>query len=168
MNRLTTYQRAYLKQLVIECEVQRLTRDETLGFVNSRLKMVLSVEYVDYVRANIRHNVESRLSHLRKHRIVFISEFFKRIDEIETYQKHLWKTMHEHQEDGYLIKSCISELHQLTITLYNLYEMLPAYSGSEVYAPIAEVEDHANRLSTRGWKSKNLNLCQERKLHKLV
>jgi hypothetical protein len=145
MNRLTTYQRAYLKQLVIECEVQRLTRDETLAFVNSKMKMDLSMEYVDYVRANIKHNVESRLSHLRKHRIVFISEFFNRIDEIKTYQRHLWKTMNNHSEDGNLQKSCISELHQLTITLHNLYEMLPAYSGSEVYAPTAEQDDHANR-----------------------
>jgi hypothetical protein len=149
MNRLTTYQRAYLKQLVIECEVQRLTRDETLAFVNSKMKMDLSMEYIDYVRASIKHNVESRLSHLRKHRIVFISEFFNRIDEITTYQRHLWKTMNNHSEDGNLQKSCISELHQLTITLHNLYEMLPAYSGSEVYAPAAEQDDHANRPSTR-------------------
>jgi hypothetical protein len=109
------------------------------------MKMDLSMEYVDYVRANIKHNVESRLSHLRKHRIEFISEFFNRIDEIKTYQRHLWKTMNNHSEDGNLQKSCISELHQLTITLHNLYEMLPAYSGSEVYAPTAEQDDHANR-----------------------
>jgi hypothetical protein len=135
MNRLTTFQRQYLKQLIIETEVQGyMSNDEKVGYIRTKLNLpTLTERYIYAVKSIIVRNAEGRLSHLRKHRFAFVQELFNRIDEIKTYQKHLWATMSEHKEDPTVQKNCISELHQLTITLHNLNEMLPAYSGSQIY-----------------------------------
>ena len=45
------------------------------------------------------------------------------------YQRELWQIHRSHPGDGHLQKDCLRELHQLTITLGNMYVALPAYSG---------------------------------------
>lgn len=73
---------------------------------------------------------EKRLNDLKHSRYAYLYQYFQRIDEIKQYQKTLWENIKANPDDGNLIKSCISELHQLTITLANLYEMLPEYSSA--------------------------------------
>jgi len=44
---LTNYQRDYLKQLILECEVQRFTREESLEYIHAKLKIPISNSYMD-------------------------------------------------------------------------------------------------------------------------
>ena len=131
----STYERQQIKQCVIEAEVQRFSREETMAYINAKLKLEVSVETISNARHAIRNGIKSRVISLQKDRWTFLSQFFKRIEEIEKYQKELWVVIHtKGVEDGYLKKSCIAELHQLTITLANLYELLPEYCGGSYYA----------------------------------
>ena len=127
--KFSRYQRKYIKQLVIESEVQRFTMEETQAYIKERIKQDISMAYLYTVKRNIKKNVGTRLAYLQKHRTAFIAEFFNRADEVKKYQKDLWQIYHAHPSDGHLQKDCLRELHQLTITLGNMYAALPAYSG---------------------------------------
>ena len=127
--KFSRYQRECIKQLVIESEVQRFTMEETRAYVKEKLKQDISMVYLYTVKRNIKKSVESRLAYLQRHRTAFISEFFNRAEEIMKYQKELWRIYHSTPDDGHLQRDCLRELHQLTITLANMYEALPAYSG---------------------------------------
>jgi hypothetical protein len=130
--RLSHHERNYLKQLVLECDVQRFSRQETNVYIRSRLGKDISDVTIDKARYRIKYNIESRVNHLRKHKTAFIEQFFRRIAEIEKYQKEEWNTLHLHGSDPYVRIHCIKELHQLTITLANLYEVLPAFIGTSL------------------------------------
>lgn len=119
-----------IKQLVLESEVQRLTEEEMHAYVKNRLKHDISIESLYKVKRKLRQNTMQQISHLRKHRTAFIDQlFFKRVHELETYQKELWRIYHRNKDNGAVQKACITELHQVTVTLANLYEALPQISG---------------------------------------
>jgi hypothetical protein len=141
---LTKYQREYFKQLIIECQVQRLSREESLAYCRSRLKKDVSIEYYHVVKRSLKQNIESKLEHLRKSRTAYVEQFFKRIDEIEKYMQELWRIIRQNSTDGLLIRNCIHELHELTITLSNLWEVLPAFTGSSLL-PIESYNNLDNR-----------------------
>ena len=63
---------------------------------------------------------------MQKDRFAYIREFFDRIEEIRFIQKRLWRMIEDNPDKPILQKSCLSELHQSTITLCNLYDSLPA------------------------------------------
>jgi hypothetical protein len=63
---------------------------------------------------------------LQKDRFAYVCEFFDRIEEIRLIQKKLWKLVEDNPDKPILQKSCLSELHQSTITLCNIYDALPA------------------------------------------
>jgi hypothetical protein len=127
-NKFSYYQRQQLKQSVIEIEVIGLQINEALAYIKVKTGLSISPEYVYGLKRIIRHDAGKRLNQLQADRNLYLYQFFKRIDEIEKYKQELWTTILTNQEDGYLKKACIAELHQLTITQANLYEMLPEYS----------------------------------------
>lgn len=127
-NKFSYYQRQQLKQLVTEIEVIGLGITDALAYIKAKSGLEISPEYVYGLKRIIKKGSEKRLNDLQHSRYAYLYQFFKRIDEIEKYKQELWTTVLTNPKDGYLKKACISELHQLTITLANLYEMLPEYS----------------------------------------
>lgn len=127
-NRFTYYQRQQLKQSVIETEVIGLMINEALAYIKTKTGLTISPEHVYGLKRIIKQDASKRLNQLQADRNLYLYQFFKRIDEIEKYKQELWVTILTNQNDGYLKKACIAELHQLTITQANLYEMLPEYS----------------------------------------
>jgi hypothetical protein len=122
--------RQFIKQLIIESEVQRFQLKEAQAYIKAKSGIDLSPETYYAWRRIIKVGSLKRLNEYQYSRYAYLYEYFNRIDEIKKYQQELWVTIHTNQNDGYLKKSCVSELHQLTITLANLYEMLPEYSSS--------------------------------------
>ena len=129
-NKFSYYQRQQLKQSVIECEVIGLPVKEALAYIKVKTGLEISKEYVFGLKRIIKQDASKRLNQLQKDRNLYLYQYFKRIDEIEKYKAELCETILTNRNDGYLKKSCISELHQLTITLANLYEMLPEYTAT--------------------------------------
>lgn len=126
--RFSYYERQQLKQSVIETEVIGLMINEALAYIKTKTGLTISPEHVYGLKRIIKKDASKRLNQLQADRNLYLYQFFKRIDEIEKYKQELWITVLTNQNDGYLKKACIAELHQLTITQTNLYEMLPEYS----------------------------------------
>jgi hypothetical protein len=128
--RFSWFQRQQLKQLILECDVQRFTVEESLAYIKGRMRgETISEDYLYLLKKGIQRSVGTRLKHLREHRTAFIEQIFRRIDEIEKYQKELWAEYHKHPNNVYLRLNLIRELHQLTITLDGLYKEIPQYTG---------------------------------------
>lgn len=133
-NHLSRYERDYLKQLVLECDIQRFSRQESKAYIEDKLERNFSESYLDKTRALVKKSAKSKLEMFREHKTAYIEQFFKRIVEIENLQKEAWTIYHTAQNDNKpsIQIDCIQELHQLTITLANLYEILPAFTGQSL------------------------------------
>lgn len=121
-------ERDYLKQLILECQVQRFTEQESLAYIKAKMGKAIGIDYLQKVKLAVKRNLAGRLNYYRKSRTAYIEQYFRRIAEIEKYQQALWNEYHMHPEKPYLRKDCILALHELTITLANLYEILPAFT----------------------------------------
>ena len=126
MRKFTNTQKEHFKHLVLDCIVQRLTTQESLQYVKDKLGSEIGADHFNHVRAQLKQDVKKNLKHLQKNRFAYIREFFDRIEEIRFIQKRLWKMIQDNPDKPILQKSCLSELHQSTITLCNLYDSLPA------------------------------------------
>jgi hypothetical protein len=126
MRKFTNTQKEHFKHLVLDCIVQRLTTQESLQYVNNKLGSEIGADHFNHVRADLKRNVRRNLEYLQKDRFAYVREFFDRVEELRYIQKRLWKLVEENPGNPILQKSCLSELHQSTITLCNLYDALPA------------------------------------------
>jgi hypothetical protein len=126
MRKFTDVQKEHFKHLVLDCIVQRLTTQESLHYVKDKLGSEIGADHFNHVRAELKQDVKKNLKHLQKDRFAYIRELFDRIEEIRFIQKRLWKMIQDNPDKPFLQKSCLSELHQSTITLCNLYDALPA------------------------------------------
>jgi hypothetical protein len=126
MRKFTDIQKEHFKHLVLDCIVQRLTTQESLQYVNDKLGSEIGADHFNHVRAQLKQDVKINLKHLQKDRFAYVREFFDRIEEIRFIQKRLWRMIEDNPDKPILQKSCLSELHQSTLTLCNLYDALPA------------------------------------------
>ena len=145
--KFTDLERQQLKQLVIEATIQRLSVDETLAYIHQRMGQTISSDYLRHIRAANKNTAGHRIAHLQKDRYAYLQIFFDRIDELRAYQSEQWRIYHENTERPLIQYACLKELHQLTISLGNYYDVLPSLTSSYVpsYTSKSSVSAEAKR-----------------------
>jgi hypothetical protein len=126
MRKFTNIQKEHFRHLVLDCIVQRLTTQESLQYIKDKLGSEVGPDHFNHVRAQLKQDVKKNLVYMQKDRYAYVRTLFDRRDEIMFIQKRLWKLIEDNPDKPILQKSCLSELHQSTITLCNLYDALPA------------------------------------------
>jgi hypothetical protein len=126
MRKFTNIQKEHFRHLVLDCIVQRLTTQESLQYIRDKLGSEIGADHFNHVRAQLKQDVKKNLRYMQKDRYAYVRTLFDRRDEIMYIQKRLWKLIEDNPYKPILQKSCLSELHQSTITLCNLYDALPA------------------------------------------
>jgi hypothetical protein len=143
-------QKEVFKRLVLDCILQRLTTEESLDYINTKLKAKYDIEigrdYIKHIKMELRQDSQKELSHLRKNRLSYMNHlFFERIDEVKNMQRKLWEIITSNQEEkpDVAIRS-ISELHKLSQSLCQMYEMLPLLGNLPSNAFVGLVDDNAD------------------------
>lgn len=129
MGKFTYKQRARIRQLTLEAEIQRFQRAEAVIYINSRLQpdgISISAEHYDDVKKKIKRHGLERMNKLQRDRRAYLDLFFERIDEITKLQQENWALFHKSPDRPWIQVRALQELHQLTITLANLYDTAPA------------------------------------------
>jgi hypothetical protein len=152
MSKLTSIQKEQLKRMVLDSVLQRLTMSETQAYVKSKLGVEITIDYLNHVKMELRQDSQKELSHLRKNRLSYMNHlFFERIDEVKNMQRKLWEIITSNQEDkpDVVVRS-ISELHKLSNSLCQMYEMLPVLGRlpSDAFAGIAEDNNIDGEVAT--------------------
>jgi hypothetical protein len=134
-SKLNRNKREQLKQLVLECVLSRLTTFEALQYIKQKLGVSISRRYYFDCKQRIKEDSNNKLKYFAENRDAYLFEFFERIQEIEYLQKELWE-IHDNAEknknkDPKLQLECLRELRQMTITLTDLYNVLPSIEGFE-------------------------------------
>jgi hypothetical protein len=134
--KLNRNQREYLKQLVLESQLSRLSTSEALNFIEQKLGVLISERYYFQCKRMIEDDAKKRLTYFTKTRSAYLHEFYERIHEIEFLQKKHWELHDKHaaaadNNNAKLQLDCIKELRLLSVTLADLYNMLPLITGFE-------------------------------------
>lgn len=132
--RFTDSRRRYLKDLVIATQVQRMDRTAAIAYIAEHMDgETISKDYLDKLRAALRKTAGDRIAHLQKDRYAYLQVFFDRIDELRVYQDEQWKLFHDNEGRPMIRYACLKELHQLTISIGNYYDVLPSLTSSHTY-----------------------------------
>jgi hypothetical protein len=123
--KFTRKEREYLRQLIVECDIQRFNSEESLNFIASKLKRSISYDYFTHMKRKIRREVSSRLNDLRQSKDAYMQQFFERIDECKKYQQELWRLFHRCNDRPEIQRACLTELREVTLVLTQLYDVLP-------------------------------------------
>jgi hypothetical protein len=152
MNKLNQLQREQLKRMVLDSILQRLTAVETQAYVKDKLGVEISIDHLRHVKMELRQDSKKELDHLRKDRFSYMNHlFFERADELKNMQRKLWEIVTSNQEDkpDVVIRS-IAELHKLSNSLCQMYEMLPVLGRlpSDSFAGFDNDVDNAAAIET--------------------
>jgi hypothetical protein len=130
MSKLTISQREDLKRLVLDCIIQRLTTQETKERIHHDLQLDISFDYLAHLKASLKNDIKKQLEHLQKDRYALVGEvFFNRRDELIQLQRSLHSIVCKNKDkDPDVAIRAISKLHELSHSIHQLYEGLPAYT----------------------------------------
>jgi hypothetical protein len=156
VGKFTNSQRDHLRQLIVEAEIQRFNRTEAKTYIESKFGQEISAFFIDKLKAQIKRKAIGRINKFKTSRTAFIDQYFQRIDEILKYQQEQWRLYHLNEGKPFLQKSCLQELHALTITLTSLYDSLPGISEYIAYSTLPKdkqmvlAEDSQSEADTTG------------------
>jgi hypothetical protein len=141
--KLRQAEREKLKQLVTDSILNRLTTEETLDYIERSLKVRFTPRYIQIVKKWLREDMRIEFSQLRADKYAYIHEYQNRINELKDLQRYGRITLGQTHDEHVRIK-CITELHSLSLSLANLYDLLPAitersFANGERYAPSQEM-----------------------------
>lgn len=128
--KLTRNQREHLKQLVLDSQIKRLTATEALQYIHQKLGVLIGVDYFNKIKGDIKKNVRNRIELLQKDRYAYVGEYFKRIDELKSYQKDLQEIIRKNSDKPHIQRDCMSELKELTTSLTSICYSLIYYPYS--------------------------------------
>lgn len=126
-SKLSKQQRELLRSLVNKTIILRYTTAESLEYIKQELGVSISESYFFEVKANINEENDYVMEHYgdRMHASL-LSEFMKRIREMELIQSEQWDIYRK--TDNLKFKSdLLMKLAELTIRLEALYALLPEH-----------------------------------------
>jgi hypothetical protein len=123
--KLSKSERQQLKQLVVDCEIQRLSTSEALSYIKQKLGVTLSDRHFYRVKRQITEEAGDQLDYLSKTKSAYVANYFERIHEGYRYQRKLWKIFHSEKDHNCQLK-CLRNLKEVSVYLAELYALLPS------------------------------------------
>jgi hypothetical protein len=135
MTKFTDLQKAYFKQFVGDCLMNRFTTEESLLYLKDRLGVELEEDEFDYLKVHLKKDLKRNMEYLRRHEYAYIQEYFDRIEEMRLISKRLWKLVEENSHNAILQKDCLSELCKSTIAVANFYQSIKELDQASASSP---------------------------------
>ena len=132
---LTEHQSEKVKRLVLDCILMQCSIDDTIDYVKKIIHVKLAYTTIAHIRSSLKRESKKEFDRLRQDRFEYQYQFMQRIIEIENLQRKLWQIYNENSENKpnqpLIQLNCLKELHALTISLANLYDLAPIIVGWE-------------------------------------
>jgi hypothetical protein len=130
LSKLTKRQKEELKSVIIDGKIRRLTTKEISALVLEKLGFSISVSYIKFVTANLKHDCARELSLLQKDGEYYLQRmFFDRVDELQYQQKVLHEIIDNNKESSPdIVVRAVNALHAITINMNRLFQGLPVAS----------------------------------------
>jgi hypothetical protein len=135
MTKFTDIQKAYFKQFVGDCLMNRFTTEESLLYLQDRLGVELEEDEFDYLKGHLKKDLKRNMEYLRRHEYAYIQEYFDRIEEMRLISKRLWKLVEENSHNAILQKDCLSELCKSTIAVADFYQSIKELDQASASSP---------------------------------
>jgi len=125
VSKYTHDERTLVKSIVASLTIKRIPDPLIIKHIFNQTGKTISRSGLYRVRQQIKKESYEWYSQLRQGEYEFIHEFRERINEIIDLQQQHHQIILENQRNPTIVQSSLAELHKLTITLSNLYDVAP-------------------------------------------
>jgi hypothetical protein len=123
--KFTGQERLVILNLVANLSIKRMTDSEIIEEVRKQTNQMITRQTLYNIRQRIKRDSYAWYEELRQGNYEYIHEYKERINEISDLQRMHHKIIQDNEHNPSIVQTSLAELHKLTITLSNLYDVAP-------------------------------------------
>jgi hypothetical protein len=129
MSKFTSVEKNQIKNIVALMSIKRIPDLEIIKSIFDQTNKTMTVRNLTRVKQQIKKESLNWYKKLREGEYEYLYEFKERIDEITNLQKKHHEIIDSPTEPTTIKQTSLVELHKLSITLSNLYDVAPTIIG---------------------------------------
>src|SRR5262245_12397643 len=126
MAEFTSEERPIVKNIVATLSLKRIPDNEIIKEIEKQTGKTITRQALYDIRQQIKKESYQWYSTLREGQYEYIHEFKERINEILSLQKMHHEIIESNKHNPQIQQASLNELHRLTITLSNLFDVAPS------------------------------------------
>lgn len=126
MGKFTNGERPMVKNIIATLSLKRIPDNEIIKEIERQTNKIITRQSLYDIRQQIKKESYQWYSMLRESQYEYIHEFRARINEIMDLQKKHYELIESNKHNPSVQQTSLAELHRLTITLSNLYDVAPS------------------------------------------
>jgi uncharacterized protein YpbB len=146
--KFTSAERIQIRTLVATLSIKRLPDAEVMKEVSNTMDKTISMRYLTNVKRQIKRESYHWYKTMREGEFEYLHEFKERINEIMFLQKKHHQIIMRNEDNPHIQQISLAELHRLSITLSNLYDVAPTIIGVGKDATISITPETKNSATT--------------------
>ena len=137
MSKYTAAERTLVRSIVANLSLKRIPDREITSEIYQLTNKTLSKSGLYRIRQAIKRDSYKWYKTMREGEYEYIHEFKERINEIVDLQKQHHEIIIRNEHNPQIQQTSLAELHRLSITLSNLYDVAPTIIGTGSNATIS-------------------------------
>lgn len=130
MPKFTKTERQYIKGMVQNLSLQRLTDQDIVNYLHNEKKIEITRSMVTKIKNAVEEEAADWYLDLRESSYKSIAFYKERIDSLLSYQKRLNKIIEFYMQDGQILYSdtiikAIAELHRIEMSVHSIFNEFP-------------------------------------------
>ena len=140
--------------------IKRIPEQEIIKAVFDQTNETISERYLYAIKQQIKRESYHWYKTMRNGEFEYVHEFRERINEILNLQKKHHQIIDTNELNPQIQQTSLAELHRLTITLSNLYDVAPTIIGVGKNATISITPETKTSTTTETRSSSNLSVLK--------
>ena len=137
MPKFTSAERILVKSIVASLSIKRIPEDQICAEIYNQTNKTLTKSGLFYVKEAIKKESYHWYKTMREGNYEYVHEFRERISEIMSLQRKHHEIIDSNEHNAQIQQTSLAELHRLSITLSNLYDVAPTIIGVDIDATIS-------------------------------
>jgi uncharacterized protein YpbB len=122
-------ERELVKSIVANLTIKRISDSDIIKVIFDQTNKTITDRYLRTIRQQIKRESYHWYKTMREGECEYIHEFKERINEILFLQKKHHQIVMRNEDNPQIQQTSLAELHRLSITLSNLYDVAPTIIG---------------------------------------
>ena len=129
MGKFTTTESTLIKSIVASLTIKRIPEPEIINEIYNQTNKTISKVALFNIKKRIKRDSYHWYKTMRNGEFEYVHEFRERVSEIMSLQKKHHEIIDNNEHNPQIQQTSLAELHRLSITLSNLYDVAPTIIG---------------------------------------
>ena len=148
MSKFTHDQRSLVKNIVANLTIKRIAEEDIIKMIFDQTGKSITRKEIWNIRERIKRDSYHWYKTMREGNYEYIHEFRERVSEIKSLQKKHHEIIDNNEDNPQIQQTSLAELHPLSITLSNLYDVAPTIIGVGPNATISITPETMSSTTT--------------------